>query len=345
MSNEFPTPGIYLHMPEEIYHSIPAFSKSLVKKFRISPIDAWEFLYGEERETTDALDYGSALHCLLLEGREAFESRYCKGFDKGDHPGAIDTVNDIKEWLDAMGIQYKSSNSKPVLIELLKAVDPEVPLVSELKEAHQSASSGKIEIPASSYDEILSRDWIRNVSFLQDAQATEVSFFWNDERLGIPCKARLDAIAFRKTPMGGMEAVIGDVKTFTNSLDRPIAHSVTYETGKRAYHIDGHFYTRALKATPRVFHDEEFANWPEFDEISFELLFVEKGRRFPNVLPRELSISNLGSLTELGQAADGAIHQAANEYRELLSRHGERPWNSVHSPDVITEADIPLYLI
>lgn len=344
-TTDFPTPGIYLHMPESVYHSIPAFSKSLVKKFRISPIDAWEMLYGDEdEEKNDALEYGTALHCFMLEGADAFNARYCKAFDKSEHPDALDTIDDLKKFLKSQGQDFKASEPKPVLIERVQSFAPTRKILEVLRREHDAASDGKLSLSASTYDEILSRDWIRSVGFMPYAEATEISFFWIDERTGIQCKARIDSLGFRNTPMGGVDAVIGDIKTFTNTRQRPVSDAVAYETGSRGYHIDALFYTRALKATPRVFHDSDF-KIPDFDAIAFELLFIEKGKRMPNVLPREVIVRGIESLTELGQAADGAIQQAANQFKELPAKHGSSPWNSVHPAEPITEAEIPIFLL
>lgn len=340
----FPEPGIYLHMEEAAYHAIPAFSKSLVKKFLISDIDAWEMLHGENRETTDDLDYGSAFHCLILEGREAFDARYCKAFDRASHPTALDTADELKKFLKSQGQEFKASDAKPALIERVQAFAPDRGIIDILKAEHAEQSAGKTLINKSMYDEIVSREWVRNVSFLQDSQATEISLFWHDEHFGFPCKARLDSIGFRKT-MAGMTALIGDAKTFTNTRQKPILECVNYETGAKRYHIDGYFYTRALKSTPRIIHDDSKAKWPDFKDIAFELLYIEKGRRFPNVVPRELAIYQLGELTELGMSAAATVQDAANRFAALQKERGAKPWNTVHAHDVITEAQIPIYLL
>ena len=339
----FPEPGIYLSMPESVYHSIPAFSKSIVKKFRISDIDAWEALYGDGTETTAALDYGSALHCLVLEGKEAFEARYCKAFDRKAYADALDTVEDLKKFLDGRGSAYPKTAPKASLAYLVRNLAPEQPVLSDLQDAHKANSAGKTELPADAYDEIVSRAWLRS-AFLSDVQATEVSFFWVDSTYNIPCKARLDAISFRKMPFG-IEARIGDVKTFTNNREKPVADFVAYEVGLRGYHIDALFYSRALKVTPKVFHDAPDTQWPDFKDIAFELLFVEKGRRFPNVLPREVVVRQLGDLTELGQSANGVIQDAANRYRDLHFKHGKEPWSQPHALDYITEAQVPIFFL
>lgn len=340
----FPAEGIYLHMPEATYHAIPAFSKSLIKQFRISDIDAWESLYGTEDDSTDAKEYGSALHCLLLEGREQFESRYCKAFSKADHPGALDTVEDLKTFLDSNGATFPKSASKASLIHIVQTLAPDAPILDAIKAEHRLACAGKTEIPAAMFDEIVARDRFQGTAFLADKQATEISLFWIDDHFHIPCKARIDSLSFRKTA-AGMIGHVGDIKTFTNTREKPIAKCVADEVGWRSYHIDGVFYTRALKATPKIFHDAEGVNWPDFTDTAFELLFIEKGKVHPNVLPRELVVRHFGNLTELGQAAMGTIQDAANRYRDLHAEHGKRPWNRPHPLEYITEADVPLHLL
>jgi hypothetical protein len=341
----FPAEGIYLNMPEALYHSIPAFSKSLVKKFRISPIDAWEALYGPPKEEQkEHFTYGSALHCLLLEGKEAFDARYCKAFDKSKHPGALDTVDDLKAFLDARGATFPKSASKGALIHIVHTLVPDAPILESLKAEHRLDAAGKTELPAALYDEVVSREWLRQIEWMPEVQATEVSFFWIDEQFHIPCKSRIDAVFFRNIA-GSMAACVGDIKTFGNIREKPIADCVAYETGVRGYHIDALFYTRAIKATPRIFHDREGVNWPAFTDTEFHLLYIEKGRAFPNILPREVLVRQLGGLTELGQAASGAIQDAANQYRDLHEAHGKKPWNAVHAADVLTEAHIPIFLL
>lgn len=340
----FPAEGIYMNMPEDVYHSIGGFSKTFIKAAKISPIDAWEMLYGEGKAQTPDMIYGSALHALVLEGKDAFTSRYSKAFDKADHPDALDTVDELKKYLDSRAAFFKSSESKSTLIDRVLALDPNAAILESLKAEHRLSTSGKVEIGAASFDEIVSREWVRQLSFLADMQASEISLFWIDDHFHLPCKARIDAITFRKMPFG-MEARVGDVKTFTNTRDKPISDCVAYEVGSRGYHIDGVFYTRAITATPRVFHDAPDTKWPEFKDTSFELLFIEKGRALPNVLPRELVIRDNGNLTELGQAAMGAIQDAANRYRDLHESHGKQPWNQPHPLEYITEAQIPFFLL
>lgn len=340
----FPEPGVYFSMPEDVYHRIPAFSKSLIKQFRISDIDAWESLYGTEDNSTVDKIYGSALHCLFLEGREAFESRYCKAFSKADHPDALDTVDDLKTFLDSNGSTYPKSASKGSLIHIVQTLAPDAPILEAIKAEHRLACAGKTEIPAAMFDEILARDRFQGAAFLADKQATEISLFWIDDHFHIPCKARIDSLSFRKTA-AGMVAHIGDIKTFTNTRRKPILNCVAYETADKAYHIDAKFYTRALSKVPKIFHDAPDAKWPEFNRIAFEFLFIEKGRAFPNVIPREVDLNSSGVTAEAGAIAGGTIQEAANSFRELHQQFGKKPWNAVHASDFIGDSDLPPYLL
>lgn len=69
--------GVYVGLPAERYFAQPRLGSSDLKRLHNRPADWW---YGsrhnpdKEPETrSEEKDFGSALHCLLLEGEEAFE--------------------------------------------------------------------------------------------------------------------------------------------------------------------------------------------------------------------------------------------------------------------------------
>jgi len=69
--------GIYFDMPEDEYHKIPYFSRSGADEILFSAEQFWENSPmnpdRKEKETNDAMDLGSAIHCMLLEP-ERFKS-------------------------------------------------------------------------------------------------------------------------------------------------------------------------------------------------------------------------------------------------------------------------------
>ena len=75
-------PGIYFGLDENRYHADVALGSSDHKKLAESPALFWwdsrmNPLW-EPGETTDAMRIGRARHCIVLDGREVFESRYAK---------------------------------------------------------------------------------------------------------------------------------------------------------------------------------------------------------------------------------------------------------------------------
>lgn len=72
--------GVYFDMPETLYFADVAVGSSDARVLAYSPCDYWfQSRYNplrEERENTPAQLYGSAVHTLILEGRQKFESLY-----------------------------------------------------------------------------------------------------------------------------------------------------------------------------------------------------------------------------------------------------------------------------
>jgi len=317
--------GVVLNMPESEYHAIPAFSKSLAKKARISPVDAWETLYGEPSPPSADMIYGSAMHCLALEGREEFANRYCRPFDRSNYPEAVDTVAEIKAYLAEKGVPVKSTWTRGQLVELLAQIDPGKPLVEELKAWH--ANNGKQQISAEHWEEITSREWIgKRPEFINATK--EVSLFWFDEQFRLPCKARIDAVQHWEK---SGTTVVADLKTFTNRNQKPIGDCVRMEIASRAYHLDAWFYVRALRhAAPEMLGET----------VRFDLVFLEKGRTFPNVLTRTIETGG-----ELGQVANGTFQRMANMIRENIADRGDKPWNHKTDHAFIDAHDLPLSML
>lgn len=95
-----PAPGIYFGMAEETYHRIGACSTSELKRMRVSSMEAWAYSRRnpdyEQREAKH-LDYGKAVHCLVLEGEQAFADRYVVQLEPADFDGALISTAEIKD--------------------------------------------------------------------------------------------------------------------------------------------------------------------------------------------------------------------------------------------------------
>lgn len=69
-------PGLYFDISNEAYHAGPGVSKSQLDDIAINPaVYQWRKRAPQDEEKLQALDMGTALHCLLLEPEE-FDSRF-----------------------------------------------------------------------------------------------------------------------------------------------------------------------------------------------------------------------------------------------------------------------------
>lgn len=307
-------PGIYHDMPDDEYHAIPALSASGIKQLMISPLDYWYSVpwLNPDYEPNDKahLVKGSAWHCYVCEGPEAFHDRYALELDPAEYPQAIRTSDEMKAVLRDAG--EKVSGSKPVLRERLLRTSPGVILWDDLKAEHEAANEGKTFIDRATYDDVVkSAHIIRAHPVLKkcfEGGHAEVTCLWHDEEFDIPCKARFDYLKPR--------AII-DLKTFANPLGKPLMKAVTGAIASFRYHVQAAWYLRAPLKGER------------------EFMFLFQGTGTPNVVP--LVFPKTGAW----EVANVQIRDAVATYRECMDTFGPDPWLVV--PDVMTiqDDDIP----
>lgn len=95
-------PGIYHDMSNEQYHSGPGVSKSQLDDVAESPATyIWRKNAQVDTEKLQALDMGTALHCLLLEPHE-FNSRFIKApdFNRRTKDGKAEEAEFLKNCAD-----------------------------------------------------------------------------------------------------------------------------------------------------------------------------------------------------------------------------------------------------
>ncbi|WP_445768857.1 PD-(D/E)XK nuclease-like domain-containing protein [Rheinheimera sp.] len=120
--------GIYLDLPNEVYHGLNALSSSGLKTFVSCPARYFrEYLSGITRKRTLALtrtfDAGTYGHELCLEPA-GFYDRYFREPIAADHPDALTTVEQIEAALLEAGLPAKEGKSEK-LARLLR-IDPSV---------------------------------------------------------------------------------------------------------------------------------------------------------------------------------------------------------------------------
>lgn len=130
---EFPAPGVYIGMPEEVYHSIPGCSTSGLKEFSTSCQDFWEGSWmnpdREERESK-FFDYGKATHVFVIEGEAEYLRRYFVGLELSDFEGENILVS-TEQIKAAIGAFEELANVKPVGTKKQDLIDQLVDLADK----------------------------------------------------------------------------------------------------------------------------------------------------------------------------------------------------------------------
>jgi hypothetical protein len=130
--------GIYLDMPNEVYHSLPALSSSKLKKFMESPAHYYrEYVSGIDRKRTvvtqRTFDTGSHAHMLILEP-EGYYNLFFRAPIPSDYPDALHTAIDIEARLAELGL--KKSGTKAEKIARLNEANPAIQIYKVIRQEY-----------------------------------------------------------------------------------------------------------------------------------------------------------------------------------------------------------------
>lgn len=354
MANEHPD-GIFFGLPADEYHADPAFSATGVKDMSVGPANYWRRSIlnpdREEREESAALEYGTALHARLLEGRDAFEARYATAPNKDDHPDAIDGVEALRELCGKLEI--KRGGTIAEMCERILVIEPEAALWPVVRRRHEEANEGKI---------LLSDDTAKKIEATAACVAShpdaskalsggypEVSIFWTDETEGVPVrmKSRLDRL---KT-----KAVV-DLKSFTNPRNKWIDRAVADSVATHNYHVQGVTYCGGIETVKGLLRRGECVVSgdvePGFiealkasDEHRFYFVFVENSAHPAIRVKRFDRAISAKEETLYWQKGAQILRSALETYRVCLKTFGpDRPWPDSAPMGPFSDEDFPLWM-
>lgn len=209
-------PGIY-DMPMEAYHACTwALSSSGAREMLDSCPAKFRAKQALPQRQSDALDFGTLAHALMLEGEDA-PSRYVViGADAPSKPTRrqIDAKKPSQDTLDAVAFwrDIEESGRKPVAVETWEAAQAMV----KAMRAHPFAGA------------------------LFTNGTPERSLFWRDEEFGIWCRCRLDWL-----PASGR--IIPDYKTCRSALPADLERAM-WDWG---YYQQAAWYSDGVKAVLR----------------------------------------------------------------------------------------------
>lgn len=317
---------VHYDMPFEEYLAYPALSSSAIKIIDISISD---FIHGIEKESK-ALTLGTAIHDAVLFGLKIFHQKYTTPYVKEDD--VLDTVKDLKGFCKENSISVKSTWLKEDIINHILDEGFEPRLYDKEKAAHEG---GKIVLSEEDFERALTiESHISNSSVGVEIKEMkkEVSVFWTDKN-GIRCKCRFD----------GLDGDIFDLKSFDNSMKKPVEQAVIADIFKWKYHISAVMYYEGYQAA----REAGFEDFTKKDPV-FHLLFCQTRGGYNYRLmtlrknPSDYVVGGNG-FNEYWLMAEQKIKKA----KELYKRHvmEKMPVNHFFNPQEIFDADIPNFYL
>lgn len=237
-------PGIYLDLHEEEYFGSGALGYSDMVKILRSPAGWWA---GSRQnparrepavrvEADSALTHGAALHCLLLDGPEAFGRAFTVMPDPAAPLGR--DIDQMRRALEAAGVETPNFISAQQCRDLCKLHG--VALADEAKARFDAGLAlGRRPISWHGYQSVREAVTLLRQTPELNAVASdgfrEVSVIWDDDD-GNPMRARFDRIG---------RTWILDLKTFTPMRGTGFADGVFGEIARRRYDVQVVHYSRA----------------------------------------------------------------------------------------------------
>lgn len=349
-------PGIYFGMPEDEYHADRSLSASGVKDIHVTPLTFWMksgFNPAKSDDSSEPKERGKAFHARLLEGGDAFTSRYAVAPQIKDYPDAIDGGEALKERCKELGLPVSGTIAK--LCERIRAADPDAVLWPEVMQffTEEATAAGRIIIKQKLADEIQ-----RQVKIIEMHPGTEkalrggyceVSIFWIDAETGVPMKSRIDYLKARAAV---------ELKTFTNPFGKPIDSAIASSVANNKYFVDAIVRLDAVEQAKAMLHKDalsvvhgtapprEWLNaFAEPTPHAFVFLFLEAGE-IPNVRVREFKQRETakGEQNLYWLKGHAMYRQGIALYRQFLEHYGpDLPWVDPQPIRPFFDTDFPVW--
>jgi hypothetical protein len=294
-------------MVDSEYFAAPGLSNSGLRDLAVSPLRYWWRNLSPDRpkdEATPEMQIGSALHAAILEP-ESFHQRYACECIPPD--GCLDTIEDLRNALDAVGLKAKGTAKGPIIQQVQDAL-PNAPILAVLKQQHAIEHAGKVIFKDADWQRICGMKAAllqepRVMAILDGPGKPEQPIFVKDTETGILLKGKLDWLA----PTLTME-----LKTFSQkrgkSIDKSVADAIFYE----AYYRQAVMYA-ILRGWPKDFSGE------------FVMAFVESDPPHETRL-RVLRPKTAGNANLYWVKAQLEVKQMIRLYAECQQHFGDAPW-------------------
>jgi hypothetical protein len=318
---------IAAHLSDSEYFNAAGLSNSAMHDLAVSPLRYWHCHVNPDRpkdEPTPAQQFGSALHCAVLQP-ELFPQQYACEIDMADYPGCLRTIEELRGWLRDQGVTPKGTRKQDVIAQV-QAIDNTVPILDVIERRHFAENEGKTLLSKEDWARVQGaakalREEPHVQRLLAEDGAAEVPMFAHDPQTGVLLKAKMDWVA----PLH-----ILDLKTFTQtrgkSIDKTIADAIFYEK----YYRQAYFYDYVRRLALKEEHGA----------CDFVLAFVESEPPHETRI-RCLVPKNGGSINLYWERARIEVRGLIDLYAECWDHFGETPWRYAQQVTVLEDEEMP----
>lgn len=353
-----PHPGIYFGMPEDDYHAIPALSQSGIKDLLVDPFIYWANSYMNElrvERQSKALDMGTAIHKLMLEGPEAFARLFAVKPDPSRFPGALCGVEALRARCADLGVK-KSGTLAEMAARIRVAGDVTTPLWPEIEAAFDAEAAGKVVLSGKDHADVrlalLALERMPSLREVFRSGRSEVSMVWTHPS-GVPMKARAD---YLRLSDDGRQAIIADLKTYANQMGKQVDQAIWNEIARNRYYVQPAVYLDGLRAIQELYAEKgmEIVHG-DVDEEWIERLMTAARRRFYFVFVQKGTPICAAREWARGEADDGstdphwdygekAYAKGVEMWRECSAFFKGEPWITDHGVRKLRDIDSPAWM-
>jgi hypothetical protein len=306
------------------YFDAPGLSHSGMKDLAVSPLRYWHLNLNPERpkdEPTPAMQFGSAVHCAVLEP-ESFLARYACEVAAADYPGCLVSMDDLRQFLRDNGFTPRGTR-KTEVVEQVQGVDSRVPILEVIERRHAAANQGKVLFKREDWKRIYDaaeslRSEPRLAAILKEGRA-EVPMFVKDPETGVLLKAKMDWVT---------SSLLLDLKTFSQTRGKSIDRSVTDAIWYEGYYRQAYLYSM-------------IRGWPKTWSGEFVIAFVEAEppheTRFRVLRPKTGGTANL-----YWERARIECRSLSRLYAECMEHFGpDKPWRYAQDIHSLADEELP----
>lgn len=336
--------GIYVTLPEEVYHADPALGstslKSLVDNAPDYWWDSWMNPAREPETETPAKLFGRAVHKCVLEGKAAFQAEYAPVPTPDEYQGCLRTADEIRAFLKENGKPV--GGDKKALVERASEL-AECPVIFD-KVLESFEQEKRKPLKRDDYNRILAASaFIRangNLGSAFEGGYPEVSVFWTAD--GVRFKARFDYLKMR---------AISDLKSIRNPLNKPFVRACQERIAGLDYTISAEHYMEGRRQMSRLIKAGAVFNAPDDRDFMPWLIQVAGNQEYAFLLvfwQAEGAPISTGFVLSPGNPllayARTNISKAVHNYRRFMEHFGpSRPWVPTTDLSELDETDLPVW--